>query len=142
MAGSKVWVTYESDTTQQWAVMLDETNVKLTGFGFNLGLNATAIAAGRILNASKKRPITMRYVLIKGQDADDKTVSRKLYVGTNGATAWINPTSIDLTDSIPDYSGNDGGYLSDVVITALIGEKRYLPSSNDTGIIDGTEGDT
>lgn len=142
MAGSLVWVTYESDTTQEWAVKLDETNVKLTGFGFSLGLNTTAAAAGRILSASRKRPITMRYALIKGIDQDDKPVSRKLYVGTNGATAWINPTTVDLTGSIPDYSGNDGGFLTDVKISALIGEKRYLPAANDTGIIDGTEGDT
>lgn len=142
MAGSNVWVTYESDTTQEWAVRLDESNVKLAGFGFALGLNAAAVSAGRMLKATSKRPITMRYALVSGKDADDRNVSRKLYVGTNGATVWINPENAVLTGNIPDYSTNPSGFLTDCKITALIGEKRFLPSANDTGIIDGTTGDT
>lgn len=142
MAGSNVWVTYESDTTQEWAVRLDESNVKLPGFGFQLGLNSAAVSAGRILKATSKRPITMRYALVRGLDADDRSVSRKLYVGTNGATVWINPETAALTGNVPDYSTNPSGFLTEVKITALIGEKRFLPASNDTGIIDGTTGDT
>lgn len=142
MAGSLIWCTYEDDTTLEWNVKIDETTANLAALAWQQGVDATAKAAGRQIRASGKRqPVVMRYIIVAGKDADDRVVRRKLPVGTNGAAAWINPSSVDFTNTIPDYSTNPSGYLTDVVITALIGEKRYIPIENDTGIIDGTEDD-
>lgn len=142
MAGSLIWCQYEDDTTRVWNVRIDETLANIAAFSFDQGADAAATAAGRQLKASGKRqPVVMRYVIVTGKDADDRTVQRKLWVGTNGASVWINPTAVDFTNKIPDYSTNPSGYLTDCRVTALIGEKRYIASPNDTGIIDGTADD-
>jgi hypothetical protein len=142
MAGSLVVVSYESDNELDWNVKMDETNAKLEGFGFTLGANATASEEGRTISPSRKLPISMRYALVAGSDADNRLVRRKLYVHDPLADVWVNPTTIDLEDKIPDYSrAGSGGFLSNVRVTALIGEKRFFAGPNDSGIIDGTTGD-
>lgn len=142
MAGSKVVTSYESDDEVDYNVTLDETNVKLSGFGWSLGANSTATTQRRTISPSKPRPISMRYVIVAGQDADDRIVRRKLYVHDASANVWQNPETVTLTGVIPDYSTNPSGFLTNVKVTALIGEKRYILAANDTGIIDGTTGDT
>lgn len=142
MAGSLIWCQYEDDTTRVWNVRIDETLANIAAFAWDQGASTTAEAAGRQIKASGKRqPVVMRYVIVTGKDADDRTVKRKLFVGTNGATVWINPTSVDFTNTLPDYSTNPSGFLTDCRVTALIGEKRYLTTPNDTGIIDATPDD-
>lgn len=142
MAGSRVVTSYESDSELDYNVSLDETNVKLSGFGWTLGANTDATAADRNISPNNSRPISMRYVLIRGQDADNRSVSRKLYVHNPLADVWANPRTATFVNVIPDYSTNPSGFLTNVKVTALIGEKRYIRAANDTGIIDGTTGNT
>lgn len=140
MAGSLRYFAYQDDAANSWNVNLDESTYETTGLGFAQGPSTLASQQGRIIKVSSKRPISMRYAIFRGLDADERVVTRKVFVGNPSALVWLNPLDSANYPDLPDFSPDGlGQNLTSVRITALIGEKRFLLPGGDTGIIDGDE---
>lgn len=124
--GSRRDFTYTSDDGLGYVVNLDESIYETGALGFGQAPTAAAVSARRFLQATAKRPLEMRYILCVQQDGDPNLVGRrqKFYVGANTATPW-NTGTIVVVDGVT------------YAITAKIGEKRYLPPTVDTGLLDG-----
>lgn len=126
MAGSRRWFAYFDDGGTEYAIELDESVAESISLSFGQSITpAVAADLGRQIRPTTKRPIEPRYVLASRQDADDRTVKRKFYVGATSA---------------PVFGGSPYGVLIDGQtwnITARVGEKRYYVPAKDTGLIDG-----
>jgi len=139
MAGSLRYFAYQDDASNSWNVNLDESTYETLSLGFAQGPSTLATTQGRILAPSRKRPLEMRYAILKGLDVDSRVVSRKIYVGNTSATIWLNPTTAPLPTLVDFTPAANGAALTAVRVTALIGEKRYLLPGGDTGILDGDD---
>lgn len=124
--GSRRDFSYTSDDGLEYAVNLDESTYETLTLGFGQKPTAAAISARRILQVSNKRPLEPRYILCVQQDGEEDLVGRrqKFYIGNNSAGVWATATIV-VVDGIT------------YAITAKIGEKRYLPPTVDTGLLDG-----
>ena len=126
MAGSLRYFGYTDDQARVWAIQLDETAGEEAAFGLGQSVDVSVLDAGRCLAKTSKKTIEPRYVNMQAIDGDGRVVRRSYTVGNVAATAWADPRSVTYTV--------DGLVFR---ITALIGEKRYLTPTNDTGLIDG-----
>lgn len=126
MTGSMRYFGYTTDSGQERYVHLDESNSEIAALGLSTSIPNGVFADERnALRATAKRPLQMRYVLAQRQDADDRTVTRKFWVGSTSALIW-QANQNNFSD------GTNTWY-----VTAKIGEQRYLPAPSDTGLIDG-----
>lgn len=127
MVGSKRWFQYESDTTLNYAVELDEGNGELTGFDFApiIAGPTGPVANGRVLRVTGTRPLQMRYVNAVATDADGRTVRRRFYVGTNASDVWLGVVVQWTIDGLT------------FTVSSYIGEQRVVVPAQDTGRIDG-----
>ncbi len=125
MSGSRRYFAYFADNGDEYAVQLDESvgeSVSL-GFGQSVTQALASNPAARIF-PSRKYPLEPRYVLAERQDADNRSVKRKFYVGAVTAPAWSgSPYGI----TIDGQSWN---------VTARCGECRFYIPAEDTGRID------
>lgn len=127
MAGSRRFFQYTSDSGITYAVEIDEENGELADLGF------TAIATGgngplvqgRVLQASSRRPLRMRYINCVAINADGDTVRRQFWSGTNNNDLFRGNV---LTFSL-------GGLTWSV--TSTRGEERQSIPVTDTGLTDG-----
>lgn len=124
--GSRRNFSYTSDDGLDYVVSLDESTYETAALGFGQAPTAAAVSARRFLNVSQSRPIEPRYILTVQQDGDADLVGRrqKFFVGNLSATPWATGTIVVV-----------GGVT--YAITAKIGEKRYLPPTVDTALLDG-----
>lgn len=118
MSGSLDIFQYTSDNGLVYNFRMDVSNGEAVGN--TRGKSTAAESAGRYLQVSAKRPVTMRYILCQSQEDDNE--KRKIVVGSTSASVWGSSTSTVTLD----------GDTYD--ITAKVGEVRYLLPSEDTGI--------
>ena len=126
MVGSIRAFEYTSDSTLKYAVRLDE-NYEEADFAFAPISSGPSgpVARGRILKASSKTPIRMRYVCASRVDADNVTITRRFWIGS--ATA-------------PVFTGAQATLTRDGVtwnVTCKRGEQATFIPATDTGQIDG-----
>jgi hypothetical protein len=123
MAGSRRWFQYTSDKGFAYAVELDESTYETPALGFT-AIDQATVAAGRVLAANSRRPISMRYVNAQRTENGD-VFRRKFFVGALEADPY---TGEDLTLEV------DGETWS---VTSVIGERKVFPPLTDTANTDG-----
>lgn len=139
MAGSKRNMLYETDipgttegTFKFLVLNLDEGNSKTIGM-----LEATpGNIAGKefAVQGSDFLHIRPRYILLEGETTAGKTVRRKWVAGDPANTLVVNGgTTVQGVFTGPNT-------VEDVTfaVTGVVGEKRTLVASTDTGLDDGT----
>lgn len=110
MSGSIKWVVYTADNTDEYAVILDESNAEAGGFDDFTGGAVTVIP----------RYFEMRYV-----NAVSATgITRKFYIGKVDDAIFVDGGEI-VVDAVT-YQ-----------VSSKRGESRRLPRAADTGQTDG-----
>lgn len=118
MAGSLKWMTYTDDQDFLWSVKTDESNGENTGF--------TAFAE----HPPKPLAIKMREMSFYFLNAPN--IKRTIPVGT--MTVW---QAFIATPQQPGFERYPGINSEEIQITHFRGERRSVPSGNDTGLNDG-----
>jgi hypothetical protein len=139
MAGSKRNMLYETDipaSTEgeyKWLVLnLDEGNSKTLGMQEatpgNLSGKEFAVQGSDFLY------IRPRYVLLEGETSGGKTVRRKWVAGDPANTLVVNGGTTVQGVFVGPNTVEDVTFA----VTGIVGEKRTLVASVDTGLDDGT----
>lgn len=119
MAGSLKWMVYMTDSGQQYAVWIDESNGKAGGFlDMSNGVTLQTLPRG----------IKMRYVNTVNAETG---VRRRIYLGKPD-----NPLKNGGTVQLPLYSGNTAT-MKPFAVSSYRAEKRRTPYGQDTGLNDG-----
>lgn len=126
MPGSRRPFQYTADGGQLFWMDLDESTYERLEYGFGQTVDGNILTDYKSrLSPSRKFPLEPRYIRCVRQDADGRTVKRKVYVGSTTALVW--------TAGVVTATLDDGTYT----IVQKVGEKGHLPSNIDTGLIDG-----
>jgi hypothetical protein len=127
MTGSRRWFQYEADNGKKYAVELDESTYETNALGFEAIDASATVGEGRVLQASAKRPLRMRYVMLYRKVGGD-IKRRKVYCGKKGVDVFTGQAqSVEI----------DGGVAWSILST--IGERRKGVPQKDTAQLDGDE---
>lgn len=118
--GSRRWFQYEGDRGLTYAVQLDESTYENPAFGFE-GVQAGPdgpVANGRVIAATGRLPITLRYVNLARVNSDNFTERRTAYVGSIDAPAFNGSTSTVTIDGVVwSISSTRGQQTAGVTVT-------------------------
>lgn len=132
--GSRKWFEYTADDGQRYGMELDESTYTVAGLGFGAQVDVDAPEYAGILSSSATRPLSPRYFNMKGTDSDGRTVTRRVLVGDNESSAWVNPQGFTTT-LLTVVNGTATPTVFRV--SSAIGEQRQFIPNQDTGLIDG-----
>ena len=129
MAGSRKWVVYQDDSSNDYSVQIDEGNAELAGF---TDVSFAMEIAG-VVPPPLPKGMTMRYVNVKDNNSGS---TRKIWVG-NKLHGLVTGSIVSLLL----WAFTDGGAVAAVswAVTSPIGEAKSSkrPNAVDTGFLDG-----